>query len=99
LREKDVAMLSSDLAELYRVTAKALMQAVKRNAARFPADFMFQLNAVEWRILKSQIVTSSWGGGGNAGDGERSPFPAGAGPARGAGAQRAAGAGVVRIAP
>ena len=55
-------MLSSDLAELYGVPAKALIQAVKRNAGRFPSDFMFHLSADEWRILKSQIVTSSWGG-------------------------------------
>jgi len=55
-------MLSSDLAELYGVPPKALVQAVKRNAERFPPDFMFQLAAAEWRILKSQIVTSSWGG-------------------------------------
>jgi hypothetical protein len=55
-------MLSPDLAELYGVQPKALVQAVKRNAARFPADFMFQLRAAEVRILKSQSVTSSWGG-------------------------------------
>jgi hypothetical protein len=55
-------MLSADLAELYGVPARALMQAVKRNRARFPSDFMFQLSSGEWRILKSQSVTSSWGG-------------------------------------
>jgi hypothetical protein len=55
-------MLSSDLAELYGAPPKALVQAVKRNAERFPPDFMFQLTAAELRILKSQIVTSSWGG-------------------------------------
>jgi hypothetical protein len=55
-------LLSSDLAELYGVPPKALVQAVKRNRARFPVDFMFQLTAAEWRILKSQSVTSSWGG-------------------------------------
>ena len=55
-------LLSSDLAPLYGVQVRALVQAVKRNMARFPEDFMFQLNARENRILKSQIVTSRWGG-------------------------------------
>ena len=55
-------MLSSDLARLYGVEVKALVQAVKRNAARFPDDFMFQLTVEEVKHLKSQIVTSSWGG-------------------------------------
>ena len=55
-------MLSTHLAELYDVEPRALVQAVKRNADRFPDDFMFQLNADEFRHLKSQIVTSSWGG-------------------------------------
>jgi hypothetical protein len=39
-----------------------LVQAVKRNAERFPSDFMFQLSDEEFANLKSQIVTSSWGG-------------------------------------
>src|SRR6266851_10170286 len=55
-------MLSPDLANLYDVQLRALVQAVKRNIERFPADFMFQLSAAEFRSLKSQIVTSSWGG-------------------------------------
>src|SRR5688500_3558288 len=55
-------MLSTDLAELYAVPVRHLNQAVKRNAERFPRDFMFQLSASEFEILKSQIVTSSWGG-------------------------------------
>ena len=55
-------MLSTDLAELYGVQPKVLIQAVKRNIERFPDDFMFQLNYQEVTILKSQIVTSSWGG-------------------------------------
>ncbi len=55
-------MLSTDLAELYEVAPKVLMQAVKRNRERFPADFMFQLTRVEYSNLKSQFVTSSWGG-------------------------------------
>jgi hypothetical protein len=55
-------MLSTDLADLYGVEPRALVQAVKRNVERFPADFMFQLNQTEFENLKSQIVTSSWGG-------------------------------------
>jgi hypothetical protein len=55
-------MLSTDLAQLYEVEPRALIQAVKRNAERFPPDFMFQLSAREFALLKSQIVTSSWGG-------------------------------------
>ena len=52
-------MLSTDLAELYEVEPKALIQAVKRNLERFPHDFMFQLSAQEFAYLKSQTVTSS----------------------------------------
>jgi hypothetical protein len=55
-------MLSQDLAELYGVQPKVLIQAVKRNLERFPLDFMFQISKQEYEILKSQIVTSSWGG-------------------------------------
>jgi hypothetical protein len=55
-------MLSTHLAPLYDVEPRALIQAVKRNRERFPADFMFQLNAGEWKNLKSQLVISSWGG-------------------------------------
>ncbi len=55
-------MLSTDLAELYGVEPKVLVQAVKRNSERFPEDFMFQLTAEEFENLKSQFVTSSWGG-------------------------------------
>ncbi len=55
-------MLSTHLAELYDVEPKVLMQAVKRNIDRFPEDFMFQLSVSEFENLKSQIVTSSWGG-------------------------------------
>jgi len=54
--------LSPHLAELYGVQPKVLVQAVKRNAARFPDDFMFQLSRDEFGNLKSQFVTSSWGG-------------------------------------
>ncbi len=55
-------LLSDDLAELYGVETKALNRAVKRNAKRFPPDFMFQLNDFEWADLKRQIGTSSWSG-------------------------------------
>jgi hypothetical protein len=74
LIRKQRVMLSDDLAELYGVETKALNRAVKRNAERFPEDFIFQLTKEEWDDLKcqigtsslpnlkSQIVTSSWGG-------------------------------------
>ncbi len=55
-------MLSPHLAELYKVEPRVLIQAVKRNIERFPADFMFQLEQEELANLKSQIVISSWGG-------------------------------------
>jgi phage regulator Rha-like protein len=55
-------MLASDLAEIYGVETRALNQSVKRNPARFPSRFMFQLTAEEAASLKSQSVTSSWGG-------------------------------------
>jgi len=55
-------MLSPDLADLYGVEPRALVQAIKRNIERFPPDFMFQLSDEEFRNLKSQIVISSWGG-------------------------------------
>jgi hypothetical protein len=55
-------LLSQQLAGLYGVSVKALNQAVRRNLDRFPADFMFPLSDQELRNLKSQIVTSSWGG-------------------------------------
>jgi hypothetical protein len=55
-------MLDSDLAELYGIDTRVLNQAVKRNLKRFPDDFMFTLTETEFQNLKSQIVTSSWGG-------------------------------------
>ncbi len=55
-------MLSDDLAALYGVETKALNRAVRRNAGRFPNDFMFQLTNEEWGDLKCQFGTSSWGG-------------------------------------
>jgi hypothetical protein len=69
LREQKV-LLDADLATLYGVETKVLLQAVKRNLERFPDDFMFQLSNQEFNVLRSQSVTSSsealetlrWGG-------------------------------------
>jgi hypothetical protein len=55
-------MLDQDLASLYDVETKVLKQAVRRNIERFPADFMFELSKAEFAHLRSQFVTSSWGG-------------------------------------
>lgn len=55
-------MLDRDLAEMYGVKTKVLKQAVKRNIERFPEHFMFELTNEEFKNLRSQIVTSSWGG-------------------------------------
>jgi hypothetical protein len=63
LREQRV-MLDADLAQLYGVETRVLVQAVKRNLARFPEDFMFQLSAEEFANLRSQSVISSAGHGG-----------------------------------
>ena len=61
IREEKV-ILDQDLAIMYGVDTKVLVQAVKRNIDRFPEDFMFQLSNDEFMNLRSQIVTSSWGG-------------------------------------
>ena len=50
-------ILDSDLAALYEVPTKRFNEAVKRNLAKFPADFMFQLSADEWEALRSQFAT------------------------------------------
>lgn len=63
LRDQRV-MLDAELAALYGVETKVLVQAIKRNIERFPADFMFQLSAEEWQSLRSQFVTSNVGRGG-----------------------------------
>lgn len=63
LREQRV-MLDSDLAELYGVETRVLVQAVKRNLERFPDDFMFQLSNQDLAALRSQIVMSNTGRGG-----------------------------------
>ena len=56
-------LLDSALAELYGVAPKVLLQAVRRNSKRFPADFMFELTESEWRSLRSQFVTLETGRG------------------------------------
>jgi hypothetical protein len=63
VREQRV-MLDAELAALYGVETKVLVQAIKRNLERFPVDFMFQLNADEYAALRSQFVTSNVGRGG-----------------------------------
>lgn len=63
VRERQ-AMLDEDLADLYGVETRVLVQQVKRNAKRFPGDFMFQLTSTEAEALRSQIVISNEGRGG-----------------------------------
>src|SRR6204780_3954411 len=55
-------LLDADLAVLYGIATKVLVQAVKRNEERFPDDFMLRLTAKEWEALRSQTVTSKRGG-------------------------------------
>ena len=56
-------MLDADLADLYDVETRVLVQAVKRNQGRFPEDFMFQLDKQEWANLRSQsVISKQWGG-------------------------------------
>ena len=56
-------IVDADLAELYGVATRVLVQAVKRNPERFPEDFLFQLTAEEFAVLRSQFVSSrGWGG-------------------------------------
>lgn len=55
-------LLDEDLAQLYGVQMRVLNQAVTRNIERFPSDFSFRLSMDEFENLKSQFVTSSWGG-------------------------------------
>lgn len=62
IRGKKV-MLDADLASLYGVDTRVLVQAVKRNLDRFPEDFMFQLSKEEVDFLRSQIVTLKRGRG------------------------------------
>jgi len=55
-------MLDFDLALMYGVETKVLKQSIRRNINRFPEDFMFELNELEFKSLRSQIVTSNKGG-------------------------------------
>jgi len=57
-------ILDADLAVLYGVTTREVIQAVKRNIGRFPRDFLFQLNGEELGVLRSQSVISKSGRGG-----------------------------------
>jgi hypothetical protein len=61
LREQKV-LIDADLAALYGVETRRLNEQVRRNKARFPEDFIFELSAEEFTNLKSQFATSSWGG-------------------------------------
>ena len=61
IRDQKV-ILDFDLALLYEIETKVLKQAVRRNTERFPEDFMFELTKNEFDNLRSQIVTSSYGG-------------------------------------
>jgi hypothetical protein len=63
VRERQV-MLDEDLADLYGVETRRLIEQVKRNRDRFPGDFMFQLSKAEAAILRSQIAISNSGSGG-----------------------------------
>jgi ORF6N domain len=56
-------LLDSELAALYGVAVRVLLQAVQRNRKRFPKDFMIQLTAAEWAVLRSQLVTLKQGRG------------------------------------
>jgi len=63
LIRREKVLLDADLAVLYDVETRVLVQAVKRNIERFPMDFMFRLTKTELSDLRSQSVTSSdWGG-------------------------------------
>lgn len=59
----DRVILDADLAVLYDVETRSLLQAVKRNSERFPSDFMFELTREEFESLRSQIVISKGRGG------------------------------------
>ena len=67
-------LLDSDLATLYGVATKVLVQAVKRNLQRFPDDFMFHMTEQELRALRSQIVTLDDGGGRAGGRGRYAKY-------------------------
>jgi hypothetical protein len=61
IRDQKV-ILDTDVAELYDVETRQINQAVKRNLDKFPADYLLELTAAEWNVLKSQFVTSIKGG-------------------------------------
>lgn len=77
-------MLDSDLAALYGVETKSLNRAVKRNAARFPEDFMFRITEGEWTALKCQFGTSN----ASATAGSGAVPPSKVAPAKGRGGRR-----------
>jgi len=56
-------MIDRDLAELYGVETKRLKEAVRRNASRFPTDFMFEMTKEELEDWRSQFASSNWGTG------------------------------------
>jgi hypothetical protein len=55
-------MFDFDLAEIYGIETKRLKEAVRRNTVRFPEDFMFELTQEEFKNLRTQFASSSWGG-------------------------------------
>jgi phage regulator Rha-like protein len=55
-------ILDRDVAELYGVETREVNQAIKNNPDKFPKGYIFQPDKEEWEILKSKILTSSWGG-------------------------------------
>ena len=67
-------LLDADLAALYGVPTKVLLQSVKRNLERFPADFMFHVTEQEVRVLRSQIVTLDEAGSGVCGRGRHPKY-------------------------
>ena len=77
-------MLDSDLAALYGVETKSLNRAVKRNAARFPEDFMFRVSEGEWAALKCQFGTSN----ASVAAGPKGRVPTKAAPTKGRGGRR-----------
>ena len=61
IREQNV-ILDSDVAELYGVETMRINEAVKNNPAKFPDGYIIRMESEEWKILKSKISISSWGG-------------------------------------
>jgi hypothetical protein len=55
-------LLDSDVAEIYGVVTKRINEAVRNNPDKFPDGYLIKLDTTEWRILKSKLSTSSWGG-------------------------------------